>query len=469
MQLKLYAINFEILPKITMEYNSKATADSAKTIVDWNNRNREVDHFLLSYPITLWSISLVLSILIITSFLFAKPHDYMRRVKELIRYQTTRGRATRTHLFMVVALSMAFSTYVFCMDIAAFHVRDEIHKEFYDWYKYKVNRSVSCFITLDGLTLLFLFTALALKSAMNIRYFFIRRNYKKKIVKFPGYHFFNVALPYYFVLGPILNMAAHINLIVIRFIQNPYHATAITVTYGILIFSCIAVLEILLHLFHYCCTDYSKGNLVPREPGYEAISKNSKGNLVPGKPGNEVIIKRCSYCFDRYGSVKFTCGVCLFFLAVLLMFLVSVYLNIFYFFLPINIAFDVAPNHIISVVVLLAGFISYWSLPRLYKSPLDVLIQAKDSIMAKEESDEGKEWKEKSDAAKEQLVAIDIVKIMTGLQNHKQHGQDGTEAPEPIRPTHQPLKLEWCEVFGCMKGNNRNGNIEQSHSLVNES
>ena len=373
LQLKLHAINFAILPTITEDYNSKATANSADTIITWNKDHMEVGSYLMSYSVILYMLSLVISSFAISFYLFAKPHDYFNRAKVLINSTSTGAWEIKTQMFIIMAMSIVFSIYVLSMDVTALVYKGKVHEEFNDWYKNDTIKNLNhlniCFFVLDAL----IFAGTIVLTILSCCYNCIKESV-------------NVALPYYFFLFPIAIIASRIDLIIIGFIQNPFHATGVAVSYGIMVISCIAILEMSSHLFHIY---------------YEC------------KP-------RC---------LSFCC-ICAFISIIIVLLLFFVYLVALYFLVPINNAFDEAPNEIItiyqSVVVLLGGFFVYWILLRLYRSPLDILIKARDLMPNQTDlvnhSDESfqtlfKDWSDISDAVKEKRLAQALFRIMEGLLN----------------------------------------------------
>ncbi len=168
----------------------------------------------------------------------------------------------------------------------------------------------------------------------------------------------------FFLLLPITTVAVHGNHILIGFIHTPYHATGIGTLYGIIIVTCIALI---LHLRH--------------------SSPCSNG--------------------DGFNKVKYFGLLSLSVLVIAGTVLSFAFIIALYFLLPINTAIDEAPNRLTAIyqglVVVFAGFITYWIVIKQNKSPLSPFIRAKDK------KDDG-EWKKKTYREKEEEVANIILK-----------------------------------------------------------
>lgn len=152
----------------------------------------------------------------------------------------------------------------------------------------------------------------------------------------------------YSLIFPITHVAIHSQHIVIGFIHNAYHATATGIMYGILLVICVTVLKVIL-----CLPCFLKAYI----------------NYYDKKLSKMYII-----CFYLFVSVTLLLTPVI---SGFLAYVVGLYIE-----LPINVAFDEAPNRIVavyqSVVVIFFGFIAYWLAIRQPESYFDHLIAVKD-------------------------------------------------------------------------------------------
>ena len=366
-------MDFSIYPKIPSDYFPKA--DNSTTIEAWNDRNTQVSVYLTSYQIIVPLVVLFFSIVAISYFLFSNSQAYHDTVKELIDSKTAAGWELRTNMYIVMAISFTFSGYVFCMDIAAAVFREHKTRPEFQWFSgdhgsgspldqlYNLTIGLS---VVDGVLL-------GLCSATLIFMGFCRHS--QGLLK--------TTLPWYFLVFPSVNLAAHADQIIIGFIHNSYHATGIGITYGIILVTCIALLRFISLLIHARLTDVGG-------TGYERENMCSR---------NEFIL------------------VPIFIFLSIIIILSSVYFIALYYLLPISSAIDDAPNRILtiyqSIVVIFAAYFTYWVVVRKHSSPLDFMIKGKDKQQAKmKESQRDKKWKKATYEVKELTLVEYLLNIL---------------------------------------------------------
>ena len=97
--------------------------------------------------------------------------------------------------------------------------------------------------------------------------------------------------------------------------------------------------------------------------------------------------------------------------------LVFVYFIALYFLLPINKAFDDAPNRILAIyqgiIVVFAAFLTYWVVIKRRRSPLDFVVQAKDKVVNNSTVRiDTKSWKDSTEAEKEMQIAKHLLEYL---------------------------------------------------------
>ncbi len=341
-----------ISPKITDTYDPKA--DNIYTLMKWHeSQHIDVTQYLLGYQSLFPLFILVSSLLAILYFLYAKPHSIGERINTLADEFEMRA-----NLCIVTSMSIMFSAYVITMSIIACSKgKDDVHKEFNKWFENNDTHfqnlfSINTAILAEDIFFSFLiFVCVIISMAINA-------------LDDCTFHW---ELHVFFLLLPITTVAVHGNHILIGFIHTPYHATGVGTFYGIVIVTCIAILKIIYHLlylrFHRC--------------------ENSCGT--------------------------FFCILILSVVVIGLTVLGFAFVIALYYLLPINTAIDEAPNRLTAIyqglVVVFAGFITYWIVIKQNKSPLSPFIRCR----AKDKKDDG-EWKKKTYREKEEEVANIILK-----------------------------------------------------------
>ena len=388
-------MDFSIYPKIPSDYFPKA--DNSTTIEAWNDRNSQVSDYLTSYQIIVPLVVLFFSIVAISYFLFSNSQAYHDTVKELIDSKTAAGWELRTNMYIVMAISFTFSGYVFCMDIAAAVFRAYKTRPEFQWFS-----DDHCFGSpLDQLyhlttglmvvdILLFILCSITLIVTGVYNWCKIGENNQGSCC---GCGLLGTALPWYTLVFPSVNLAAHADQIIIGFIRNPYHATGVSISYGAILVICVALLRFISHLIHACMTE--AGGI-----GYKKIYDN--------------------YCVC-------TPLVIIFIIMLVFVILSSVYFIALYFLLPISGAIDDAPNRILtiyqSIVVIFAAYFTYWVVVKKQSSPLDFLIKAKDTLQANKEEPQRKVgWTNATYEMKVLDIAGDVLKVLEKAANYTEQG-----------------------------------------------
>lgn len=286
-----------------------------------------------------------------------------------------------------MALSLFFFQLILamCMSSVAVNSQKNIYEpEFEEWYhddnqSSKLYHLTSSLFAIDTFVFVVFYFLFLLYFTVNVIIVCIKEYNKLRNV-------FNAALPHYFLVAPIVNMASHIDLIIIGFIQNP---------------SC----------YCHCCVLRNNNFLLC------SSASNVVSQFQLQHQERALIL-----CLGLYRSINsYNSVVC-----------VS-YSFIFFFLIPINIAFDEAPNRLLtiyqSIIAILAAFLAYWVLLRFYRSPFDVLI----NVHADNGDDDDDDWNEKSDAMKENELAERLYRIIKNLDKLV------TKEYIKVQDTRQPL------------------------------
>ena len=385
---------FSIYPRIPSSYSPKA--ENSTTIEAWNIENKKVSRYLTSYQFVVPLFVAVISIVAISFFLFSNSQAYHDTVKELIDSKTAAGWELRTNMYILMAISVIISGYIFGMDMAAVGFRNQ-HKTkrefewFHDNYDTRSPLDQLYHLTtgLSVMDALIFFLCLIVLSVYNINYC-LKKKENKDTDRLYSCTCLKTALPWYFLVFPSVNLAVHADQIIIGFIHNSYHATAVGISYGIILVTCVALLRFISHLIHARLTK-AGGN------GY----KNRDW---------------VSNCIGKYDFI-----LVLIFVAVLVLVILSfMYLISLYFLLPISGAIDDAPNRIVtiynSIVVVFAAYLTYWVVIKRHSSPLDFLIKAKNKAK-NGESNTDEDWKKATYDMKELTIAEDVLMALNRTAN----------------------------------------------------
>ncbi len=366
-----------ISPKITDSYDPKA--ENIYTLKDWheNKANNIVTGYLIAYQIVIPIFVLVSSYLAILYFLYAKPHSFEERINTLAEKEFE----MRANLYIITSMSIMFSAYALIMSAIACAEGTTVLDEFKNWFNndrdsekhFEELYHISTTILVENIIFpIILITGVG-------AYCGCKKCYNKEGEE---KNFWEVHV--FFLLLPITSVAVHGNHILIGFIHTPYHATGIGTLYGIIIITCIAILKIFNHLLSLLCRCIKSY----RNKKYENMDKDQ----------NEFHWVECFLPFISMFVITVTVLFFAFIIAI-------------YFLLPINIAIDEAPNRLTTIyhglVVIFAGFITYWIVIKQNKSPLSSFIRAKEK---KNKKDNCKEWENKTYQEKEEEVANIILK-----------------------------------------------------------
>lgn len=372
MQLKLYGTDFTLNPIISDDYNPKA--DNAKTIL--NDRLAKPFYVILFYEmfgpfLGAFAAGIVISYYHIT-------HDTLQ--EQAIERHNKRGWEIRRNIYIIVAMSLVFSAYVVCLDIVALvYQNQKLEMDFKAWYGYGHKMDVSNILTTlpilsmirDALALLLFCLSLVVtryKSTLSPKY----------------------AL--YFMLFPIFILTGHADTIIIGFIHNVYHASAVFILYGIAFAISVSSLRMISVV---ACKQASK-------------SKETQFST-----------ERCVFI------TIFTV------ILIVIFFFFGCFISM-YILLPINVAIDDGSNHLItlyqSTAVVFIAYITYWFLLKDTKSPLDFLIKVRDAKLREKVKQEGmctltieeQSWVNKTNEEKEYEVAEGIQEVIERLGTRPQ-------------------------------------------------
>ena len=196
----------------------------------------------------------------------------------------------------------------------------------------------------------------------------------------------------YSITFPLCCFLNHINYIIIAFVHDLYHATSAVVAYGVIIIFCYCVLNEITSIMH----EYRK-----KKNGWKCVQNN---NLL----AVQVIL----------------------FLTIIVLLVCYVASDVaLYFCLPINDAFEDAPNHFISIyqtaIIFLTALVSYVILLKPFVSPIHIFSKAVDSLLLRNDNYSvlgiaKKDWKGWSKNEKDVEVAKSLVKMINPLKvNHQ--------------------------------------------------
>ncbi len=335
-----------ISPKIKDTYDPKA--ENNYTLQKWHeSQHIEVTGYLIAYQILFPLFVLVGSLFVIQYFLYAKTHLFGEKINALAKSNSDEGFEMRANLYIITSMSIMSSVYAIAMSIAACNEGNNIENEFKIWFKnwkgdsdkihFGILFSISIVILVENIFLLALFSiSMAIKL----------------------YRSFSWHLHIFFLLLPIITVAIHGNHILIGFIHTPYHANGIGTSYGIITITCIAVLKMAHH------------NLL--NDNGNTTRTGEKQHLLENNDG-QYKFKKSKYCLGLFLSVA----------GIVVTVLIFAFVIALYFLLPINVAIDEAPNRLTTIyqglVVVFAGFITYWIVIKQNKSPLSSFIRVRDS------------------------------------------------------------------------------------------
>ena len=348
-------MDYSITPKIPTDYDPKA--DSAETIKTWNKKTTQsVSRYLVSYQSVVPLITLGVTGLMVTIWLFAKPHVYHATVKKLIYHKNFQGWEMRTHMYILMTMSVVFSIYVVSMDGLAITSRNRLPNEMKKWFHHISNLSniAIWIIVLDAIVLgASLLAGVVLYSYNAYKAYKEPKDYETTPTEEQATtsnenastteelsdNCFDTAVPWYFIVFPAVNVAIHVDQIIIGFIHNPYHATAIGISYSVIFVLGFTLLKYISHFFFIFKAKWS--------------SRTQYCVLVP------------------------IFGVTLILIVGLFTYFVAIYT-----ILPINNAIDEGPNRIAafyqSVFLVTAAAITYWLVVKKHKpSIVDLLVNAK--------------------------------------------------------------------------------------------
>ena len=189
----------------------------------------------------------------------------------------------------------------------------------------------------------------------------------------------------YSIIFPLCCFLNHVNYIIIAFVHDLYHATSAVVTYGILLVFCYSMLNEMTSIIHEF-----RNNWTIKSVGWKYLAFIQS----------------------------------ILFVAVLLL-IGYVALDVgLYFSLPINDAFQDAPNHFISIyqtsIIFLTALVSYVILLKPFRSPIHIFSKAIDNLLLKNENKSvlgiaKEKWKGWSKEEKDVEVAKSLVKKLSPL------------------------------------------------------
>ena len=270
-------------------------------------------------------------------------------------------------VIFVLALSFLFSAYVFCLDIAALVYSGKLVPAYNEWYGLSNDttgghRNDTVSDLLEGLPITYL--------VMDLIIFLLFITF---IFSDVCHH--SLTLQWLLIIFPIMNLTGHADQIIIGFTHNIYHASAVSVLYGIALVIAVASLNIISNMF-----------------------KDRKDK------------RKCECCI---------CTSCFLFLLVIIFLIFGFFIGTF-ILLPINSALDEGPNNLVtvyqSIIIAFITYISYWFLIKEPTSPLDFLIKMKDYRLKDKEWNElnegEKKWVKNTKEEKEQEFAEQLEKIM---------------------------------------------------------
>ncbi len=187
----------------------------------------------------------------------------------------------------------------------------------------------------------------------------------------------------FFPLACVLN---HLNYIIIAFTFNLYHATSIALIYGV------------VGIFIYVMLD--------RLPYSLQFFKSCKNPIFcKNKKWMSIFV----FCKNKKWMIIFVLKA----LAVIVLGLYVAFDGVIYYFVPIDISFDVFGNNFLSiyntVIVFLTALVAYVLIQKSYQSPISIFSKARDKIEKdKEIGQDGVKWEDMTEEEKDIDSAIKL-------------------------------------------------------------
>ena len=385
-------------PRISDDYNPKA--ENAQTIN--NGRNIGGIIYIIFYQVLSPIIIGIFTLMVM--FHYSNLYSHYDDVDEdSIKSTKKRGKRLRRNTQIFVAISFSFSLYVWILDILALvYSFEELDPAYNEWYN--TNGTVSSlliglpiiyFIMDTVILLLFLTVFTGLCKGVGEH----EKNWGSSV---------SPTKSWFLVIFPIMNVTTHADQIVIGFMNNAFHASAISIMYGLAIVISISSLKIVSEI----CLNFSL-------PAISCDCITSTGlyqDTIRQLNEQGVTNKEIEWYYERLRWTSFfvlmliiTLGM---FAAIVGMFVV----------LPLNATLDQLPTNVVSmyhgIFIAFIAYISYWILLKEPTSQLDFLIHMKDNTLLQKTkngiqwSNRDTNWAEKTKKEKEIAIAERIQSII---------------------------------------------------------
>ena len=392
-------MQFELYPRINDDYNPKA--DNMKTIND--NSNKKPIRYIICYQVISPIVAAVVTFFAIVYYRNNhSKHDEI--IKSAFASTSEKRWKIRRNIFIIVSLSFTFTLYVTILDAMALAYNIKLNPAFKEWYR--VQEFVSdllrmipiVYFCMDFTAFIFFLFLFIVRCCLD------RCGHKCSCYnscagkKYCQKYFTSPLDLLFFIVIPVSVLTGHADQIIISFIHNNYHATAVCILYGVAIVLSMAFLKIIAKAALYI---YDKLPNRSQPSSEEQPSGEEQPLLSQPKP-----ILHIEVCWF----------VSIFTISLIIIFGIFTAFVFVFKLLPINIAIDEAPNHLIniqSIVAVFVAYLAYWFVLKEPTSPLEFLIKEKDKELMEKKiedwNDNDKDWAGKNVEEKEVEIAKEIM------------------------------------------------------------
>ena len=331
-QLQLFAQSRSIYPSVPYEYQPKA--ENSDTLAEYFQKHKDPIKYLFASQFLLYFLSIIGTPFLILYLLYGFPVNVIKNVMEKeISSERKEDKPKIWEKKMLIravgVFSWIFWLYAVAMSSLAVYFQSEmLSKEFEDIH----NTQSHPFTLLYGMTCLILTQNICtpiIYIVIYIHLMMIIVCIRKLRNKQDDYNFINIQ-EFAGILSlslPITTLVVHFTHIVIGFIHNEYHATSVGFFYGAVVILHIIMFKILTHLYYSIIQD-----------DYDDKNKDQTGGLT------------CSF-------------VVIYCVSSIVLVLLVAFVAALYFLLPINNAFEDAPNRlhtfVSTLVLVFAAYIIF--------------------------------------------------------------------------------------------------------------
>ena len=378
----------------------QAKSHSVKTLTQWHTNNPNASRLVLSAQIVFPVLATIFMVLFFVYLIELEPRKFGQKLNNEIHSSTGYISASgKAKLLIILTISFLFNACALITDGFALKEYTTLAPEVEKYYNHKTIEFLClCFYVIpflmtvfDGLSLLFIIIPVAVA----MKGYYRNKNNSKN----------NWSILVYTLLSPLSNIATHAYHIIIAFIDNPYHASSMLLSFTAVLFIHIVVFQkIYYYIFKWV---------------------NSQELSACCNP-----IKDNKLCWMLFILGCYTLGIIS--LSVVIGLTVSVLI-----LLPIDNAIDNAPTNIYTVfqasVAVIAAIVTFQVFFRETSSIGEVFTRARDTMV----NDSNNKWNSMSEKQKELELAKQFLEYIfqpLSNQNHPPHHPPPQDGP----PDHPP-------------------------------